>query len=454
MAEPPQGAGGSQQQPDALPPKVPRPHFMRKRPFIPDRLLRDKKEDWYLTILPGVGYNENKGVVVAGLAEVYYNGKRDDPFFRTAPYRRKIFTGGGWGSNDYWDVRLNLDEPYIAGSPWRLRVENRAEHRGRDLYFGVGEDAMGPLSFSGSDQTYDRFGDYNKELERHRDGVAYSRYNNVDTIYFRSFIAGELDLWGGILRPLVGFSVAHFWISDYTGEEVDAVDEAGEDVRATQASTKLSEDCEAGLVTGCDGGFDNFLKIGVTLDTRHFEPDPDYGIVAQIAGEFSGKFIGSVENYIRLTTQVSGYYRLFPKLTRLIAAGRLLYSMGFGDIPFFAQNTYALNTEDRFGLGDFQTMRGQQRNRYVGKVGAMLNLEMRWYFAKWQLWSQDLGFGVVPFFETGRVWDEVGDISFDKWQWSTGGGLRVTWNLSTVISFDYGFSKETRVFVMELGHQF
>jgi hypothetical protein len=77
-----------------LPPEVPRPHFMRNRPLIPDTLLIDKKEGWYFTLLPGIGFNPSKGVLLGGLAEVYYNGNRDDPFFRTAPYRRKIFVGG------------------------------------------------------------------------------------------------------------------------------------------------------------------------------------------------------------------------------------------------------------------------------------------------------------------------------------------------------------------------
>ena len=68
-------AGGDQGKSEAqsagrLPPEVPRPHFMRKRPFIPDELLQDKREGWYLTLLPGVGYNPAKGFMVAALSEM------------------------------------------------------------------------------------------------------------------------------------------------------------------------------------------------------------------------------------------------------------------------------------------------------------------------------------------------------------------------------------------------
>jgi hypothetical protein len=37
---------------------------------------------------------------------------------------------------------------------------------------------------------------------------------------------------------------------------------------------------------------------------------------------------------------------------------------------------------------------------------------------------------------------------------SYGAGFKIGWNLSSVISFDYGASSEYQAFYMQLGHQF
>jgi outer membrane protein assembly factor BamA len=252
--------------------------------------------------------------------------------------------------------------------------------------------------------------------------------------------------------------VAHYWLQERTGQQVDAKDANGNDVKATQATTQILEDCEAGRVAGCNGGFDNFFKQGITLDTRNFEPDPDYGVLAQLIGNFSGKFIGSEENYIRLNTILSGYYSLMPSITRLVAAARVLWSMSFGDVPFFTQPTYTFAGQDRFGLGGFFTFRGYQQGRFIGKVTALVNLELRWKFVEFQGWGQHFSVGITPFFETGRVYDEVSSAGlndfFANWQWSTGAGLRLGWNLSTLIALDVGVSEEHQTFFMMMGHQF
>jgi len=256
----------------------------------------------------------------------------------------------------------------------------------------------------------------------------------------------------------VGFQVAHYWLQERTGEEVDATNAVGEKVKATQASTKIAEDCAAGRVSGCDGGFDNFLKLGITVDTRNFEPDPDHGVLLQLVGEFSAKFIGSAEDYIRLNTALSGYYSLMPGITRLILAGRLIWSMSFGDVPFFTQPTYAFAGEDRFGLGGFYTLRGYQIGRFIGKASALVTLELRWRFVEFQLWKQHFSIGITPFFETGRVYDEVSGSGledfFSDWRWSFGNGIRIGWNLSTLIALDLGVSREGMTFFMMMGHQF
>jgi outer membrane translocation and assembly module TamA len=68
--------------------------------------------------------------------------------------------------------------------------------------------------------------------------------------------------------------------------------------------------------------------------------------------------------------------------------------------------------------------------------------------------GQHLRFMLVPFVDTGRVFDSVGDTTFEDWKFDGGIGLRLAWNLSTVVGFDYARSDEGGAFYMELGHQF
>ena len=59
---------------------------------------------------------------------------------------------------------------------------------------------------------------------------------------------------------------------------------------------------------------------------------------------------------------------------------------------------------------------------------------------------------LVPFIDAGRVFDSIGDTTL--WKFAGGIGLRLAWNLSTIVSFDFGRSSEGNMFYMLLGHQF
>jgi hemolysin activation/secretion protein len=109
---------------------------------------------------------------------------------------------------------------------------------------------------------------------------------------------------------------------------------------------------------------------------------------------------------------------------------------------------------DKLGLGGYATIRGYKQSRFVGNAMTWVNAELRWSFAETMLWDQHLRFMLAPFVDSGRVFDTVGDTSLRDWKTGGGFGFRLAWNLSTVVSFDYGVSRESSFFSMELGHQF
>ena len=432
-----------------LPPIVPRPEFMRNKPFIPDLLLREKREGRYVTGMPAIGWDDEEGFNLGAFAEFYDNGSKDDPFFRTAPYRRKAFLGAVFATAGVIRILGRWDQPYINDSPYRLRVDLLVEENPINNYFGVGDDSLKKLNYPGFPGNFDTYAEYRNSVDRRLpDGTTYATYNQYQSTEVRLETAVERDMMGGLLRPLVGLKIGHVDVNDYTFDKVSA--RGG---KAIQRPTKLFEDCVVGIVTGCNGGWDNYLKLGLSYDTRDFEPDPSQGILAQGTAEISTKLLGSQFEYQRLTFSTKLYYSLFPELTRLVFASRITYSMQFGAVPVFSLPYYAYNTRDRKGLGGLDTFRGYKRNRFVGRSGIIVNGELRWSFAETNFVGQHLRFALAPFVDTGRIFDEV-DLSMRNWRIGYGAGLRLIWNLSTVISFDLGLSGEDEIFYMELGTQF
>jgi len=461
-------AGFDPNDPDTwdLPPAVPRPDFMRNRSFIPDDLLREKREGRYFTAIPAVGWDAEEGFNIGAFAEFFDNGSREDPFFRTAPYRQSVIVGGIATTEEVVRILARLDQPYIGDSPYRLRVAGLFEHNPIRNYFGIGEDGLQDLHYPGSLGSFRTYEDYLDSVNTvipFQDPIEpgpptqcnatgnctfqlYSKYKAVEAY---GIVTLERDMFGGVVRPLVGYQVRYTALEDYTGDRTDPPGGGG---RATQLPTKLARDCAAGVIDGCNGGFDNFLKLGISYDTRDFEPDPTRGVLVEAVGQISTRFVGSNFEYQRLTLSGGFFHSPIPDRARLVLVGRAVYNMQFGEVPFWALSTHAFSGRDRTGLGGFDTLRGYKRERFIGKSTVLLNAELRWALTEWRLWGQHLRPYLVPFVDTGRSFDGI-DLKFNGWKVGAGLGLRLAWNISTVISFDFGVSREDQVFYMELGTQ-
>ncbi len=84
------------------------------------------------------------------------------------------------------------------------------------------------------------------------------------------------------------------------------------------------------------------------------------------------------------------------------------------------------------------------------------NFEVRCKFAEAKILKQTLAFSAVPFFDVGAVWDNFNNIvkRLDNYRYSEGLGLRIAWNVNTILRFDYALSKEDRQFFFMFGHTF
>ncbi len=425
--------------------RAPPPDFVRRKHELPELLLQQKREHRYMTPMPVLAWDPDTGLNLGALINFFDNGSRDDPLFRYAPYRQQIAVAGVFTTKKFFQVSAFYDQPYLLDTPWRVRGEVDFLRNPVAYYFGIGE-AGQQLTFPGTGQVYGSFDDYQNALNQVVGGQTNARYDQY--LYSRMSFRGaaEYDLFGGIVRPLIGFQVGRVWITDYTGDTIGG---------AQQLPTHLRDDCDAGIAKGCSGGFDNYVKLGITLDTRNFEPDPSVGILGELVAELSPRFLGSAFNYGRLGASLHGFGTVLKSgMQQIVLAGRFLYQWQFGDVPFYSMNTLAFTERDRYGLGGLRTLRGFRQDRFIGPVAMLTNAEMRWSFVEFTVFRQRIKLTATPFIDAGRTFSRPSDTSFKGWKVDGGAGLRMAWNLSTVVCFDYGISPEGSAFYMDLNHQF
>ncbi len=414
---------------------------------IPAFILEKKQEGSYFTGIPVIASDPETGVSLGASIQWYDNGSKDNPLFYYAPYERMINLTADASTEGYQEYILEYDQPYIAGSPWRIRAHAAFYEDKYADYFGVGEKTLGQLSFPGTPGvTYQRTSSYFDALNEVRNGETWARYNSYDRRQPLLVFNLERSLWGGLLRPLIGFQVSHVDVRDYTGSIVNG---------AVNQETLLYQDYRNGSIRGFDGGWLNFARVGLTYDSRDYEPNPTSGIVGQALLEGTSPWVGGNSYFGHLTVGLQGYHPLIPKVTRLVLAANVVYSAHFGDAPFYALSSLAVpGDEAKEGLGGWSTLRGYYDNRFVGNVEMHGSLELRWTAFEVAALRQNLQFMLVPFVDAGRVFDRIAEFSANDWKASAGIGLRLIWNLATIISFDYGFSKESSLFYLQLGHQF
>ena len=354
VAEPPTAAGAEISN---LPSVLPPPEFLANKTPLPDLLLKDKREDQYFTGFPAIGWDPESGFNYGAAVQWFDNGPADSPFFRYTPYRERWLVGATGSTGGSTRATIGYDRPYLGDSPWRIRGAAIFERNKFQNYFGIGETTLGPLTFPGSPQSYEDFDEYTRALEENVGGQTWQLYNDYRKTQAGAVMTVERDYLGGLLRPQIGFQFTHVDVGDYTGEDVDG---------AVMLPTRLFSDHQTGQLTGFDGGWDNALKLGLTFDTRDFEPDPSSGVMLQAVGRLSSEILGSAFDYQQVTLTGRGFHNLLRDSGRLILAGRLTYVMQFGDVPFYSASNIPYTDGDANGLGGHATLGGLSR---IGSSG-------------------------------------------------------------------------------------
>lgn len=419
----------------------------------PDDLAR-KNERGYVTGLPLFAFSTDIGLGGGARAYYYWNGSRGDERFATTPYLHRIFLqafASTRGIQFHW---LDYDAPRIFHTPYRIRSQLIFARNLVSNYFGHGNRAISPLAFPGAPGTFDSFAAYDAAQHQVVDGQTWAKYDQFDLLRPLWIASIERSLARERVRVLGGFGFSYTRLRDYSGRMVDAIGPGGGDTQALEAPTRLREDCDAGLLVGCSGGREGWLRLGISYDTRDFEPDPNRGVFADAALDLGTKALASEYDYARLLVAVRGYWSPLPQMADLVVAARGLVQLQSKGLPFFSLDALPFTEDFRNGLGGHRTMRGYRQNRFVGRAMAATTLELRWTFARFTVARQKFGLIAVPFVDAGRSFDAPSALTVRDWRPSYGGALRVSWNLATLLTIDYGRSSEDSGFYINFGHIF
>lgn len=428
-----------------------------------DEDLAKKREGTFITGIPDISSDPVTGFGFGVRTNVIWNGKRDNELFAYTPYLMKLKANAAWYTSNAKELALSLDVPYYKGTRWRFKIDFKAQQNPANLYFGLTEKTLGDLRLpSDENTTFSTYKEYDRARKTLRPGgageaafVTDALSNRFRETEYMLNLKADYALGNGKWRIMGGYEIQHLAYKTFEGMEADAIDPAtGSHTKAPNGTSLLRRDFEQGNISGVDGGWVSIIQNALIYDTRDFEPDPTKGAYFEIANEYSGKIIGSQFDFDKLLIQ-GRYFQKLPFGKRTVLAGRLGVGNVFGkNAPFFEYQDQWSPEGSVNALGGKQSLRGFRANRFLARSVAFANVELRTRLAETNVGKQHFSFTVAPFFDMGTVRDRWQDLNFKNINYSYGAGLRIGWNQSTVLYFDYGKSKEDGLFFFGIGQAF
>jgi outer membrane protein assembly factor BamA len=174
--------------------------------------------------------------------------------------------------------------------------------------------------------------------------------------------------------------------------------------------------------------------FNLRFDTRDSYINPSHGSVLQ--GEAEVVTHSGLENvtFTQLSAWAQHYTELLMPKTVLALRLGMQGLMG-SDLP----------VQVLLPIGGGSTLRGSPQDRYLDKVSAVANAEVRFPI----FWR----FGGVAGFDFGKVWGELKDFDLHRWAVNPVAGLRFYMN-TFVVRCDVGLGKETTGLYFNFGQVF
>jgi hypothetical protein len=393
------------------------------------------KTGWSFGALPTITYDTDLGLQYGALVNLYNygDGSRYPKYNHSLYFEVSRFSRGSGINRFFYDsdqllkgIRTTFDLSYIT------------------------DPKMDFFGFNGYEVNYNSaFTDESSDNPLYESRVFYAH----DRKMFRT----KIDLTGALgvnnLYWVAGVAVYNFQTSAVDRERFDM----------PEAETLYEKYVDWGIISAeeKDGGWVNYLKAGLSYDSRDNEPNPMKGLWTEAVIQTAPGFLGNGDfGHTKFALTHRQYFTIVDQ--RLSFAYRLAYqqTIGGGRVPFYAQPlviTSFLRGSTSQGLGGSKTLRGILRNRVVGDGFFYGNAELRWKFARFTFLNQNIYLALNPFWDFGMItqpielgvntdnlnYGEFTKADFftgndDKFHHSVGAGLKIAMNENFIISVDYG----------------
>ena len=407
------------------------------KPSLTQKQVEEKENGIYVTGLPIVNYDNDKGFGYGARVYLYNNGHKGDELFSLTPYKQQAFlqffqTTNGWSYH-----KFHYDAPYINDSLFRITTDLTYEKNTQATYFGVTSASLQNLQDT-NNKSYTKASDQEEALID-QGSEYYNRFLLVRPTFELNIAR---DLFGGLMRISGGVYVSKATIHDYNNTTV---------LDKHNQVSKLAED--KNTIVGYGGGWDNALRVGLVYDSRDFAPNPKNGSIHDMTLEFYGKYTGSEYTHQRYNFSTRNFFTP-ASLDFFTLALRGIYSVQAGDTPFYNKNQIVFADDQTTGLGGLRSLRGYQQDRFVANVKVLGNVETRFNIYEAHTYGQSFEFMMVPFVDAGKVFDDVKETDLTNYKYTVGAGMRIAWNQATIIMIDYGQSVEDSGLYINFGHIF
>ena len=362
------------------------------------------------TGLPVVYFSPNTGWNYGGrLQWVDYGLNR-------RPYRYKMTFYTLKSTEGTQNFTLKFKVPRISGTGWGVRMLAKAKRDLRTRYYGKGNDSAFVEDFTD------------------KNSLAYKDEN----YYF--YVLEKPQFIFSLLREIYGP------VSLSVGFGIES-----SDVSARGDSSFFNTD--AGAV-GTKDGASGFFSLTMQWDSRDDATIARSGAFHEWSYENSRNSVVSLFldkiDFRRYTFTDIRYHALNE---RLLLAHRTVFEVLDGTVPLYAYGEMG-GTNRIKGLGGSDTLRGFDKQRFTDDVRAFTNTEVRYTAYTIHILCQYLEWQPAIFFDTGRVWSDVGKVALKDFHQTTGIGSRLIWNSDFVIRTDLGLSNERNYFTLKYRHLF
>ncbi|MCX7652031.1 MAG: outer membrane protein assembly factor [Bacteroidia bacterium] len=421
-----------------------------RRRYLTQYDLTRKREKWVITGYPLAGYDALRGIGAGVAALIAYNGHRSDPTFAFTPYKYHLFTqvGGFLRGSRY--LRLFYDMPWIHNRPYRvtLRLSYREENQGQ--FWGIGERTFDRAFPEPSLASYearlsiamlDSSGTWQTSIAQHQFYIK----------QWQGWLIGERIAYRGLMRLMWGLRWTGEYLASLKGETYFLPTPAGNKVSALQRPT-LIDSAVQGLSPVVKhtsillNRWQHRWMLGgaVVWDTRDFELNPNRGWLIELNHESripdfaTHKSTLSIRNYHL-------WYKSPSEAVQISGAVHLLMTATYGSaLPLTDLQIHTRWADGRLPnlLSGPSTLRAFRENRFLAPYAYLFQYEVRSRLGELRIWRQHFTGGPVIFADIAAARDKLGSPSPKYLASGMGTGVRLLWNMSTVVRADAAYGRE------------